>query len=73
MSNTIEQSVATVSFGPAASEDPPRVEVIEGALCTISEVRRAVAAGALMSGLVCTVVGVGIGFYLGLRDGRDGR
>ncbi|WP_434420178.1 hypothetical protein [Nannocystis pusilla] len=72
MSKTIEQSVATVSCAPV-SEGPPHVEVIEGALCTVSEVRRAVAAGALMSGLVCTVVGVGIGYYLGLRDGRDGR
>lgn len=72
MSNTIEQKVATVSWDPAG-EGPPRVEVIEGTLCTVSEVRRAVAAGALMSGLVCTVVGVGIGYYLGLRDGRDGR
>jgi hypothetical protein len=73
MSSTIEQSVATASWEPAAGEDPPRVEIIEGALCSASELRRAVAAGALTSGLVCTLVGLGIGYYLGLRDGRDGR
>lgn len=49
----------------------PRVEVVDGPLCPASEVRRAVIAGAITSGLFGAIVGVAFGYVLGLRDGRD--
>lgn len=73
MSSAIEQSGATVPWGPTIREDSSQVEVIEGTLYSVSELRRAVAAGAFTAGLLCALVGVSIGYFLGLRDGRSGR
>jgi hypothetical protein len=49
----------------------PRVEVVDEPLCPASEVRRAVIAGAITSGLFGAIVGMAFGYVLGLRDGRD--
>lgn len=50
--------------------DAPQVEVVNEALWSASELRSAVLAGAITSGLVCALAGLGIGFYLGLREGE---
>ncbi|MFY0531641.1 hypothetical protein [Nannocystis pusilla] len=47
----------------------PRVEVVDEPLCPASEVRRAVIAGAITSGLFGAIVGMAFGYVLGLRDG----
>lgn len=65
------QSVAKVACEDKVREDKPRVEVIDGSLCSAAELRRAVVAGAITSGVVCALAGVGIGYLLGLRDGRE--
>jgi hypothetical protein len=44
--------------------------VINETLWSEREVREAVLTGALTSGLVCALAGLGFGFYLGLREGR---
>jgi hypothetical protein len=54
----------------AVREDAP-VEVVDGSLCSAAELRRAVVAGAITSGVVCALAGVGIGYLLGLRDGKE--
>lgn len=70
MSDVIEQSVAKVAC-EAPGEERPRVEVLSESLCTASELREAVIAGAITSGVFCAIVGVGIGYVLGLRRGRE--
>ena len=45
--------------------------MLSESLCTASELRQAVIASAITSGVFCTIVGVGIGYVLGLRRGRD--
>ncbi len=58
---------------PSDSSEPdtPRVEVVDEPLCSATEVRRAVLAGAITSGLFGAIVGVAFGYVLGLRDGRE--
>jgi hypothetical protein len=56
--------------GRGAAEQP-RVEVIDEPLCSASEVRQAVVAGAITSGLFGAIVGIAFGYVLGLRDGRE--
>ena len=50
--------------------DRPRVEVVNEALWSASELHSAVVAGAITSGLVCALAGFAVGFYLGLREGE---
>lgn len=61
-----------VPSGRQFGEDPPRVEVVGEPLCSASEVRQAVIAGALASGLFGLLVGIAVGYALGLRDGGAG-
>ena len=70
MSGVIEQSVAKIAC-EAPGEEKPRVEVLSESLCSASEMRQAVITGAITSGIFCTIVGVGIGYVLGLRRGRE--
>lgn len=65
------QSVEKVACEDKVRDDKPRVEVIDGSLCSAAELRRAVVAGAITSGVVCALAGVGIGYLLGLRDGKE--
>lgn len=67
---TLEQSVVTMACD-GTREEQPRVEVLRESLCSASELRQAVIAGAVTSGIVCTLVGVGVGYVLGLRRGRE--
>jgi hypothetical protein len=62
--------VHVVQVDATPSGDRPRVEVIHETLWSESEVREAVLTGALTSGLVCALVGLGVGFYLGLQERR---
>ena len=62
--------VHVVQVDATPSGDKPRVEVISETLWSEREVREAVHTGALTSGLVCALAGLGFGFYLGLREGR---
>lgn len=57
--------------GGRTSTESPRVEVVDEPLCPASEVRRAVIAGAITSGLFGAIVGMAFGYVLGLRDGRE--
>jgi hypothetical protein len=52
-------------------DDKPHVEIVDGPLCSASDLRDAVIAGAITSGLVCALAGFGFGFWMGLR-GREG-
>lgn len=70
MADVIDKSVAKVACEHKAGEDQPRVEVLSESLCSASELRSAVFAGAIASGVVCALAGVGLGYLLGLRDGR---
>ncbi|MBZ5709368.1 hypothetical protein [Nannocystis pusilla] len=70
MSGVIDQSVVKAAC-EAPGEDEPRVEVLSESLCSASELRQAVVAGAITTGVFCTIVGVGIGYVLGLRRGRE--
>ncbi|SFF11247.1 hypothetical protein SAMN02745121_07003 [Nannocystis exedens] len=72
MPSALESLAAELLFEQKAGEEAPGVEVVEGRLCSVAELRRAVLAGALLSGLVSVIAGVGVGYLLGLRDGRDG-
>ena len=54
----------------AKPEDKPHVEIVDGPICSASELRDAVIAGAITSGLVCALAGFGFGFWMGLR-GRE--
>lgn len=53
----------------------PRVEVVEEIPSVEVYERRAFVAGAVVSGVVCAIAGVTVGFMLGLqsRAGKDGR
>ncbi|MBL8970564.1 MAG: hypothetical protein JNK56_08305 [Myxococcales bacterium] len=51
--------------------EPPQVEVVDGALCSADELRRAVVATAVTSGILCALAGAGIGYLLGLREGKE--
>ena len=52
-------------------ERQPRVEVVDGALCSAEELRQAVVATAVTSGILCALAGVGLGYLLGVREGRE--
>ena len=62
--------VHVVQVDATPSGDRPRVEVIHETLWSDSELRAAVLTGALTCGLVCALAGLGVGFFLGLREGR---
>lgn len=62
--------VHVVQIDGTPSGDRPRVEVIHETLWSDSELREAVLTGALTCGLVCALAGLGVGFFLGLREGR---
>jgi len=69
MADVTQRVVATV-----VREETPRaehVEVVDGALCSEEDLRRAVVTTAITSGIVCALAGVGLGYLLGLRDGRE--
>ena len=70
MTDVIESSVAKVACADKA-EDQPRVEVLSESLCSASELRSAVIAGAIASGVVCAIAGAGLGYLLGLREGKE--
>ena len=57
--------------GRDTGPDKPRVEVVDEPLCSATEVRQAVLAGAITSGLFGAIVGLAFGYVLGLRDGRE--
>ena len=69
MADVTQPVVATV----VRDEKPPaeHVEVVDGALCSEDELRRAVVTTAITSGIVCALAGVGLGYLLGLREGRE--
>jgi hypothetical protein len=62
--------VHVVTLEAKPSGDQPRVEVIDESLWSTTELREAVLTGALTSGLLCALAGLGVGFYLGFREGR---
>jgi hypothetical protein len=69
MADVTQRVVATV-----VREETPRaehVEVVEGALCSEEELRRAVMTTAMTSGILCALAGVGLGYLIGLREGRE--
>lgn len=57
--------------GREVGPEAPRVEVVDEPLCSAAEVRRAVLAGALTSGLFGAILGMAFGYVLGLRDGKE--
>jgi len=62
--------VHVVTLEATPSGDQPRVEIIDESLWSTTEMRSAVLTGALTSGLLCALAGLGVGFYLGFREGR---
>jgi hypothetical protein len=71
MATTAERIVAAVVREEKPRVEQPRVEVVEGALCSEEELRRAVVTTAVTSGILCALAGVGLGYLLGLREGRE--
>jgi len=71
MASTAERIVAAVVREEKPRVEQPRVEVVEGALCSEEELRRAVVTTAVTSGILCALAGVGLGYLLGLREGRE--
>ncbi len=71
MASTEERIVAAVVREEKPRVEQPRVEVIEGALCSEEDLRRAVVTTAVTSGILCALAGVGLGYLLGLREGRE--
>jgi integral membrane sensor domain MASE1 len=69
MSDAPDQAVVKVD-GEAAGDESPRVEIIRDGLCSLSELRRAVVAGAITSCVMGALAGVGLGYWLGLQDRR---
>lgn len=70
MSDATDQTVVKVGGGDRADAGSPPVEIIQDGLCSLAELRRAVVAGAIVSGVMGTIVGVGLGYLLGLQDRR---
>lgn len=69
MAHMTQPVVATV-----VREEKPRaepVEVVDGALCSEEELHRAIVTTAVTSGILCALAGVGLGYLLGLREGRE--
>ena len=52
-------------------EREPSVEVVDGGLCSAEDLRRAVVATAITSGILCALAGAGFGYLLGLREGKE--
>ena len=71
MASAAERIVAAVVREEKPRVDQPRVEVVEGALCSEEELRRAIVTTAVTSGILCALAGVGLGYLLGLREGRE--
>lgn len=71
MATTAERIVAAVVREEKPRVEQPRVEVVEGALCSEEDLRRAVVTTAVTSGILCALAGVGLGYLLGLREGRE--
>lgn len=71
MTSVAERIVAAVVREEKPRVDQPRVEVVEGALCSEEELRRAIVTTAVTSGILCALAGVGLGYLLGLREGRE--
>lgn len=71
MTSAAERIVAAVVREEKPRVDQPRVEVVEGALCSEDELRRAIVTTAVTSGILCALAGVGLGYLLGLREGRE--
>ncbi len=62
--------VHVVQVEAKPDNDKPGVEVIDESLWSASELRTAVVAGAVTSGLLCAIAGLGLGFYLGWQEGK---
>ena len=71
MADMTEQAVTAVAHEEKPRAEQARVEVVDGALCSEGELRRAVITTAITSGIVCALAGVGLGYLLGLREGRE--
>lgn len=69
MADVIQPVVATVICDEKPRGEP--VEVVDGALCSEDELRRAVVTTAITSGILCALAGVGLGYLMGLREGRE--
>jgi len=64
------QTDTMVVIAVDAEREPP-VEVVDGALCSAEELRRAVVATAITSGILCALAGAGLGYLFGLREGKE--
>lgn len=71
MTNMPDHALADTTRPRDAAENAVHVEVVEGSLWSSSELSRAVMTGAVLSGIICSVVGAGIGYLIGFRDGRE--
>ncbi len=61
----------TLVVAAVDGEREPPVEVVDGALCSAEDLRRAVVATAITSGILCALAGAGFGYLLGLREGKE--
>ncbi len=71
MADVTQPVVATVVCEEKPRAEQARVEVVDGALCSEAELHRAIVTTAITSGIVCALAGVGLGYLLGLREGRE--
>jgi len=62
--------VVQVRVDERPASDRPHVEVLDEGLWSSADMRSAVFAGAVTSGLVCAVAGFLFGFIVGVREGR---
>lgn len=62
--------VVQVQVDERSAGDRPHVEILGDRLWTSDDMRSAVFAGAVTSGLVCVVAGFVFGFIAGVREGR---
>jgi len=67
----VTQVVTTVVCDEKPRAEQARVEVVDGALCSEEELRRAVVTTAVTSGILCALAGIGLGYLIGLREGRE--
>ena len=71
MADVTERVVTTVVYEEKPRAEQARVEVVDGALCSEEELRCAIVTAAVTSGILCALAGVGLGYLLGLREGRE--
>jgi hypothetical protein len=71
MADMTQPVVTTVVCEEKPHAEQARVEVVDGVLCSEAELRRAIVTTAITSGIVCALAGVGLGYLLGLREGRE--